>query len=129
MSNGTISDELKGFIHRNINSVEQLEVLLLLFQEPARVWTPQEIAQRLYSQPESVAMRLADLCDKNLCLLGDRNSQQYQYRSGDALQDRLVADLRRAYEVRRVTVINLIFFQPGDPISIFSDAFRLRRDD
>ena len=51
---GELSSEVTGFIARHIVSVEELEVLLLLHNEPGRDWTIAEINARLRSQEASM---------------------------------------------------------------------------
>ncbi len=65
MSSG-ISRAVEQFIHDNINSVEQLEVLLLLAADPQREWTATRVSQELRIQPESAANRLADLHSRGI---------------------------------------------------------------
>lgn len=63
MSNGEITTDIERFIYDNINSVEQLEVLLLVAAPPQKEWSAVEVSQKLYRQPDSVATRLEDLRD------------------------------------------------------------------
>jgi hypothetical protein len=56
-----IPDDVRRFLLQCIDSVEQLEVLLLLHRAPGEGWTAEAIAQSLYSNPESIGRRLAGL--------------------------------------------------------------------
>jgi hypothetical protein len=56
-----IPDHVKAFIAEHIDSVEMLDVLLFLRRNRNREWTPEEIAQRLYTSPKSAANRLSAL--------------------------------------------------------------------
>lgn len=125
MSNGEITREIERFIHDNINSVEQLEVLLLIAAAPQRGWNALDVSQKLHRQPESVAMRLADLQKRGF--LSVEPEAVYRY-ACDARQNALVEGLGRAYQVRQDAVIALIFTRPADNLRAFSDAFRIRRD-
>ena len=116
MSNGEITEDLKRFIHSSINSVEQLEVLLLLAENVGIAWTPADAAAKLYIQPESAEARLKDLCSKGLCICDDPAGSHYKYGCVDTNYDQYVAELRFAYKARRVTIIKLIFSSP-----IYSD--------
>jgi predicted P-loop ATPase/GTPase len=126
VANGAISEDLKRFINTNINPIEPLEILLILFDEQSRAWTVQELAQRLYTQPTSVLMRLTDLPRRNLCLSTEDQERRYRYRSGEVAWHKSVRELKEAYQVRHVTIIVLIFSKPSDSLTMFSDAFRLR---
>jgi hypothetical protein len=128
VSNGAISEELKSFIHANIDSVEMVEILNQLCQESSRAWSPAEIADRLYIQKASARERLMALAHKRLCTQIDAKEECYQYDKIDVERDRRVKELLEAYRVRRVAVITLIFSKPADEVKLFSDAFRLRKD-
>src|ERR671914_1124136 len=56
-----LPEDVRQFLLRYIDSVEQLEVLLLLCGSPSTAWSPEAVAQALYSNPTSVAYRLAML--------------------------------------------------------------------
>ena len=56
-----LSETLQQFIVRHINSDDQLEMLLLLREEPAKDWMADEIARRLFTQAETVQQRLRQL--------------------------------------------------------------------
>ena len=44
-----LPDDVQRFIIEHINSVEQLEALLLVRSDPARVWTTEEVSHALYT--------------------------------------------------------------------------------
>jgi len=128
LSNGEISTELEDFIHAQINSIEQLEVLQLLYENRSRSWQTIEVAGRLYIQHESAISRLEDLESRGFCVRLTQPDLRYQYNPATADRDRLVRELIEAYRVRRVSIITLVFSKPADPIDSFSDAFRFRRN-
>ena len=53
-----IPEPVVSFIRERINSVEQLEMLLLLKRHPEKEWTAQEMSRALSSNPDAVASRL-----------------------------------------------------------------------
>ena len=127
MSSGEITPDIERFIQDNLTSVEQLEVLLLLFSPPQKEWTAVEVSQKLHRQPESVATRLEDWRGRGILSVRQEARLLYRYVS-NARQDAIVRGLERAYEVRKDAVIRLIFTRPPDTLRVFSDAFRIRRD-
>src|SRR5688572_27525821 len=50
-----IPEDVRRFLLQCIDSVEQLEVLLLLHRDPGKVWSTEAVAQALYSNPDSIA--------------------------------------------------------------------------
>ena len=127
MSNGEITTDIERFIHDNINSIEQLEVLLLVAAPPQKEWSAVEASQKLYRQPDSVATRLEDLRDRGILSVRGETQLLYRY-VPSASQDAVIRGLERAYEVRKDAVIRLIFTRPPDTLRVFSDAFRIRRN-
>jgi hypothetical protein len=125
-----VSEAVQQFIVKYISSVDQLEILLLLKQDPRRAWTADETARALFTQTESVAIRLVELTSQGLLSekkLAERAVYQYGPRTPDL--DAVVTELARVYPAYRVSVINLIFSKPIDKIRTFADAFRFKKDD
>ena len=119
-----LSAKLRALINRAIDSVEHVEVLLLLKSQPQRDWTPQEIAAELRRSEASVAHRLRALTRVKLALGSESG---YRYQSGDA--DDTVEELAYEYEHRRVRLIEAIFSRSIDSARSFADAFRLWGED
>jgi hypothetical protein len=128
LSSGEITADIERFIHDSIDSVEQLEVLLLLAGEPQKEWSASEVSQNLYRQQDSVAARLENLRERGILSVRKETQLLYRY-SPDARQHALIEGLDRAYQVRKDAVIRLIFQRPSDTLRVFSDAFRIRRND
>ncbi|MDY7225856.1 hypothetical protein [Hyalangium rubrum] len=128
MSDAVIPPRVQRFIATHIDSIEKLEVLLLLRARPDREWTVQDVSQELRITEASAAARLTDLTARRL--LVDRAGSPTTYRfspaSSEDAQD--VSDLQSTYSLRRVSVISFIFSKPLDKVRGFADAFRLKRD-
>jgi hypothetical protein len=119
--------ELRQFIANHVESIAQLEALLILRQETAHAWRAEPLAQRLYITPEMSEGILADLARRGFAVRSDEG--EYQYAAGNADQDRLVNDLATHYRSRRVAVITEIYSKPVNKVQTFADAFRLRREE
>jgi len=117
LSSGEISTELEKFTHANITSIEQLEILLLLFEENDRAWSPTDVAARLYIQPDSARDRLTDLANKGLATCRLDPEPRYQYTNSDGRRHLLVRELLEAYRIRRVAIISLVFSIDEDRLS------------
>jgi hypothetical protein len=129
LSTNGLADNVREFIIEHIDSVEQVEILLLLRQKTGRTWTAESMARELRIAVSSAATRLADLKKLGLVLLVEGTPGEYRYAPRTPALDETVRGLSEAYSERRVTVINLIFSKPIDKIRTFADAFRLRRED
>ena len=121
-----LPDDVRHFLHQYIESVEQLEVLLLLWRTPERGWTSEEVAIAVYSHPSSVVRRLALLLGQGL--LREREPGCFQYAPRTVELHSAVTHLDHMYRERRVAVITLIASKPIENVRAFSDAFRIRRN-
>lgn len=124
-----ISPGVKAFIAGHIDSIVQLETLLMLHASPARDWTAQDVARDLRIDPDWAQGQLDALSQQGMLVRGESTGvRQYRYGPAAAQQRTEIEGLARAYAERRVTVIGLIFSKPADSLRAFSDAFRLRKD-
>ena len=128
MAEGEITVAVKDFIHQHINSVEQLEVLLLMLSRSDKEWSAAEVGRELYIQPASAATRLADLQRSGLLEQSRSTPEAYRYAPSDSALGSAAREVAAAYSVRRVGIINLILEKPLDNVRVFSNAFRIRRD-
>lgn len=129
MRAGDLPEAVRRLIADHIDSVEQLEILLLLQQHPERSWTAESVARELRISPLSAGDRLKDMARSAILSRLQGSEAEYRYAPESPQMAEAVAGLATAYSERRVTVINLIFSKPVDKIRTFADAFRLRRDD
>jgi hypothetical protein len=120
-----LPEDVHRFLQQHIHSVEQLEVLLLLWRTRERGWSSDEVATAIYSHPSSVIRRLALLLEQGLLREGEHGCYEYAPRTAD-LHD-TVTRLDHAYRERRVAVITLIASKPIENVRALSDAFRIRR--
>ena len=127
MDSEGIRDDVAQLISQHINSIEHLEVLLLLYRNPQKAWTAADVSRELYTTPESAARWLAELHASGLIVLDDTVQPCYHYAAGT--NDTAVANLAAAYKERRVRIINMIISKPLDHIRSFADAFKFKKED
>ena len=120
--------EIEQFIAQHIESLAQLELLLLLRREPSRGWTCHELSKQLYITPDVCASIVADLERRGFLLRDAANNDLYWYRSAGTATDQLIDQLADLYQQRRVAVITQIYSRPVKNVQTFADAFRLRRE-
>lgn len=126
MDDSDISQTVRTLILERIDSVVQLEVLLLLYGSPDRARTAQEVAQELRIDASWAQGQLGELAARGLA--ADEGNDAFRYAPGTPELDRAVAQMSRDYTERRVRIITLIFSKPVDKLRSFADAFRLRKD-
>ena len=120
--------EIEQFIAQHIESLAQLELLLLLRHESGRGWTCQELSKQLYVTPDVCASIVQDLERRGFISRDPANNDLYWYRSAGAETDQLIDQLAGLYQQRRVAVITQIYSRPVKNVQTFADAFRLRRE-
>ena len=123
-----ISQDVRTLIVERIDSVVQLELLLLLQGSAGRSWTAADVAQQLRIEPSWAAGQLAELVSRGLAAPADGAHESFRYAPVPAELDGTVVQLTRDYAERRVTVITMIFSKPVDKLRTFADAFRFRKD-
>jgi hypothetical protein len=116
--------ELRSFLTENIESVAQLELLLLLRQEAERAWPVSAAAQALYISEEMTTPLLSRL--RTTGLLATDAEGRFRFAPQTPQLARLADELAELYQLRRVTVIGLIHSAPVNKLRTFADAFRLR---
>lgn len=119
-----LSDELLGFIQKELQSVEHLEILLLLRAERDRVWRDTEVYDVIRSSVPSVRERLQQLADAGFLSAGEGG--KYRYTPNSEQSRRLIDELAAAYRSSRVAVIDAIY-QPRTAASELAQAFRIKR--
>lgn len=126
VSRAELPGKLQRFIAAHIESVEKLEVLLLLYESADKWWAAQSVYQKIQSNPQSIARRLADL--KAAGFLQENKDSCFQFRPKDPELADSVALLKTEYEQRRVKVIEAIFSNSTEQMRRFADAFRIRKE-
>jgi hypothetical protein len=119
---------LKQFIEHHIESIPQLEALLLLRQDPQRQWQAGDIAKALYIPDEAAVSLLVDFARRGFATLGPAAATHYTYRIRDRESDRLIEQLESVYRERRVAVTSLIYSKPLNKVQTFADAFRFGKE-
>lgn len=122
---GGIPGDVEQLITAHIDSVEKLEILLLLHGEPERVWTASGVSREIRRNPSSVARCLKQLAAGKL--IEGSEAGGYLFRHSDAAVVTSVDRLAETYAARRVSVVALIAANPLDAVTSFSDAFRFRK--
>ena len=124
----SIPEDVEEFIRRRIDSVAQLEALLMTRSAPQAEWSVAVLAKRLYVSEKQAADLMARLfTDGFLIKAGSSSLYQYQPDSDELRQ--LVDRVAESYSKHLVPITNLIHSKPQTRVREFADAFKLRRDE
>lgn len=119
-----IPPDVREFIIRNIDTVSQLEALLILRANPEERWDVAGIASRVYASDREIAAVLERFVADGFL---ERDGELYHYDGKDPAVDRTIGDLAQCYASHLIPVTNMIHSKPRS-IRSFSDAFKLRKD-
>jgi hypothetical protein len=125
-----VSSVVKKFIEDYIDSVDALEILLLLRDKPDKEWGPPAISSALSFGASNVSLRLSEL--KSAGMIRERTSGHdhlYQYGPSTAEMALAINELAKAYSTYRVRIIGMIFSKPMNRIRTFSDVTRSAGDE
>lgn len=123
MSNG-ISQRTREFLLAHVDSIESLEVLLLLADRPMVAFTAEQVSDQLRTAAASAANRLSHLHTHRLVDIVDGSA--YRLRDDAELAETL-KQVAEAYRQWRVTVVTLIYSRPSEVVRVFSDAFVFKK--
>lgn len=125
----TIPPDIYAFILEQIDSVAELEALMILRNDPRRRWTADALAKRLYSNRKQASDVLARLHSNRLITLNGDHPPQYNYQPQTDEAQTLVSRLAEIYRTHLVPVTNLIHSKARFRVQEFADAFDLRKDE
>jgi hypothetical protein len=123
-----LSSGARFFVSEYIESAELLDVLMLLFRDPGRTWTAQQVSDAVFTVPAAAALRLDELHAHGLAQLVSASPPEYRLHIADTQTRAFVQELNDAYRANRAEVVSLVFEFNADPLKSFANAFRLRKD-
>jgi hypothetical protein len=114
------------FLRSTVRSIWELELLLLLQRQRARLWTADELVRDLRASMLIVGDALDAL--QKAGLVSRNASDQYQYWPITPELDRLVDEVAAAYASSPVAVTEAILSAPSSSVRTFADAFKIKKD-
>lgn len=116
------------FIRDNIDSVPQLEGLVLLWESRPASWTAADLAARLYISPEDAVEVLRGLIRVGMVAEAMGSSLRYSYASRSAQQDELMLDVCTTYRRELLRVSHMIHSKASSSVREFARAFRFKKE-
>lgn len=104
-----LPDDVERFISDHIESVEAVNVLLLLFAQPARRWTAELVSRESRTNEWSAELHLESLSAHGLLRALPGTPRAYQ---AESTHSGVVGSLARLFIERRVAVISFIYSRP-----------------
>lgn len=129
MASRSIPKEIEQFLLATIDTVPHLEALLLIFQNPHTLWSLEDLAARIYVDPDQAAAVLEDLTRRKLIARVEQERVTYQFVAASPSQSELLHKVAQAYRTQLVQVARFIHSKPSASVRDFARAFRLKDRD
>lgn len=111
MTTQSVPGDVRDFILKHIDSVAQVEALLLIWSNPEKRWSASMVAARIYIGQAEAAQALAELCAHDLLVHeGDTFSLNASKENIDK-----IAMLKEAYARHLIPVTDVIHSKSGGP--------------
>ena len=124
MADDLIPEDVKQFIVNNIDSVAELEGLLLCSLNPETGWNAETLAQRLYINSEQAESILERLYAQGFLAVKEDKSKKYYYHPRSQQLGETADRVAEVYSKYLVPVTNLIHSKPQPKVQQFADAFK-----
>ena len=120
-----LTTEVRDLIVRHLDSLESIEILLLLRRSPRTYWGAPAVAEQLGIAPEIARAKLDALRNSGMIVVGEQTGA-FRYEPSDEGTKNAVDDLAAAYANRRVSVVNTIYSANLERLRAFSNSFRVK---
>lgn len=120
--------QVDRFILEQIDSVPQLEALLLLFNSQPKAWSTEEMANSLYVRDDVAVKILDSLLQRNLIARDSKSPDGYFYSGEDEGRNTLLEAVDAIYRKEVVRVSSMIHAKGSAGVRDFARAFRIKKD-
>lgn len=116
------------FLREHLQSITQLDLLLLLHAAPGRRFTATEVSRELRVPERMATGQMLDLSRSGVLTAEDTEPPRWSFDPAGPHAG-VVSALADVVSKRKRAVHDLILSEPSTDVHLFSDAFRLRRRD
>ena len=124
--NGDLADVIIRDVDLYVDSLDALEVVMLLFRERQHVWTPEAVAKELRISARVARRELERMRGRGIAAEAEDGTR---FDGRDVDKTAAVARIAAAYGTRRIELINYVASQTLKRIQSIADAFRLKKDE
>ena len=117
--------DVLDFLDKSIDSIPELETLLMMSEVPGQPWTEALVASRSYVPTNTARSILETLLRKRLIT---EAADGYRFGPADDAQRALVERLGKTYRSNLVAVANFIHKKASASVMAFARAFDLKKD-
>jgi hypothetical protein len=121
-------EEVYRFILNQIDSVPQMEALLLVWESRPKKWAESEIAERLYVGTDAVRNIMQELVRRRMLAADAQSARQYFYESKSEDLDGLIEAVAATYRQDLVRVSTFIHTKTSSAVRDFAKAFKFTKE-
>lgn len=129
MTDELIPAEVEKFILKSIDSIAELEALLILAGHAREWWTVEALTRRIYISEADTAAVLMRLRLAGLIAADENTPTRHRFQPETEDLAKLVSQTAAIYARHLVPVTNLIHSKATNRVQQFADAFKLRKKD
>lgn len=127
MSKDPVPEDVRQFILDHIDSVAELEGLLILRRSPESPWSADSLSREIYTSREQAEEVLSKLSARGFLEPAAEIPGVYIYRPRSVETPPVIDRVYETYKKYLVPVTNLIHSKPQTKVQQFADAFKLYR--
>jgi hypothetical protein len=120
-----IPNEVQAFLAQRIDSIPELEALLILSEHSHQPWNAAALAARLYVT-EAQARVILEALERRQLLSAIEGG--YRFEPADEAERALVGLVAITYRANLVTIANFIHRKASTSVMEFARAFHLKKD-
>jgi len=121
-------EDVYRFILNQIDSVPQMEALLLVWESRPKKWIESELAERLYIGADVVRNIMQELVRRRLLVSDTQGTRQYFYESKSEELDGLIEAVAATYRRDLVRVSTFIHTKTSSAVRDFAKAFKFTKE-
>ena len=126
MRNSRFDADVYHFLLEQIDTIPQIEALLLLWDTRPKAWSIPELSERLYIDEGSVHSVVSPLAKRQLVV--NKPGGCYAYHARGEVADRLMEAVAKAYRQNLVAATVLIHDKASPAVREFARAFVLKKE-
>jgi hypothetical protein len=121
-----LADVVTRDVDAYIDNLDALEVVMLLFREQGRMWTPEQVASHLRISIRVARRELERMRSRGIGKTAGEDGFRFDLTDQDKAA--AVARIAATYGTRRIELINYVASQTLKRIQSIADAFKLKKD-
>jgi hypothetical protein len=129
MGEALIPDDVRAFLLQHIDSIAQLEALLLLRADPTCTWSAETLAKRLYITIQEATVVLERLAADDFFTTPPDSAGSYQYHPASGELVDMADRIASLYAQYLIPITYIIHSKPRTRVQEFAEAFKLRKGD